>query len=214
MVKNPVMFTVEVVTFAMFFVSIYSIFNAHQGSFAYNIIVFIILFLTLLFANFAEAIAEARVKAQADSLKKTRSETPAKLVVGDKLEIISSSELKKGDVFECEAGDTIPSDGEIVEGLASIDESAITGESAPVIRESGGDKSSVTGGTKVLSDSIRDCMYDVGAFSRLYRNGYYHCVTDFSVRLFDTNHYRKPVVCYRNCRNGPCIAGQRNNQIG
>jgi len=85
MVKNPVMFTVEIVTFAMFFVSIYSIFNAHQGSFAYNIIVFIILFLTLLFANFAEAIAEARGKAQADSLKKTRSETPAKLVVDDKL---------------------------------------------------------------------------------------------------------------------------------
>jgi K+-transporting ATPase ATPase B chain len=155
MVKNPVMFTVEIVTFAMFFVSIYSAFNAHQGSFAYNITVFIILFLTLLFANFAEAIAEARGKAQADSLKKTRSETPAKLIVSDKIEIISSSQLKKGDVFECEAGDTIPSDGEIVEGLASIDESAITGESAPVIRESGGDKSSVTGGTKVLSDLIR-----------------------------------------------------------
>ena len=155
MVKNPVMFTVEIVTLAMLFVSIYSITNANQGSFGYNITVFVILFLTLLFANFAEAIAEARGKAQADSLKKTRSETPAKLVVGDKIEMISSSQLKKGDVFECEAGDTIPSDGEIVEGLASIDESAITGESAPVIRESGGDKSSVTGGTKVLSDNIR-----------------------------------------------------------
>ncbi len=155
MIKNPVMFTVEIVTFAMFFVSIYSVFNINQGTFAYNFTVFIILFITLLFANFAEAIAEARGKAQADSLKKTRSETPAKLIVGGKIEMISSSELKKGDIFECEAGDTIPSDGEIVEGLASIDESAITGESAPVIRESGGDKSSVTGGTKVLSDSIR-----------------------------------------------------------
>jgi len=155
MIKNPVMFTVEIVTVVMLFVSMYSLFNTNQGSFGYNITVFFILFITLLFANFAEAIAEARGKAQADSLKKTRSETPAKLVVDDKIENISSSQLKKGDVFECEAGDTIPSDGEIVEGLASIDESAITGESAPVIRESGGDKSSVTGGTKVLSDTIR-----------------------------------------------------------
>jgi K+-transporting ATPase ATPase B chain len=105
----------------------------------------------LLFANFAEAIAEARGKAQADSLRKTREETPAKLKSG---EVISSSQLKKGDVLICEAGDIIPADGEIIEGLATIDESAITGESAPVIREAGGDKSSVTGGTKVLSDRI------------------------------------------------------------
>lgn len=118
--------------------------------------VFIVLFLTLLFANFAEAIAEARGKAQADSLRKTREETPAKRVeAGGKITTVSSSQLKKGDIFICEAGDTIPSDGEIIEGLASIDESAITGESAPVIREAGGDKSSVTGGTKVLSDQIR-----------------------------------------------------------
>ena len=109
----------------------------------------------MLFANFAEAIAEARGKAQADSLRKTREETPAKRVTDGKLESVSSSQLKKGDVFECEAGDVIPADGEIIEGLASIDESAITGESAPVIREAGGDKSSVTGGTKVLSDRIR-----------------------------------------------------------
>ena len=114
-----------------------------------------ILFLTLLFANFAEAIAEARGKAQADSLRRTREETPAKLVAGAELQTVSSSKLKKGDVFVCEAGDTIPADGEIIEGLASIDESAITGESAPVIREAGGDKSSVTGGTKVLSDTIK-----------------------------------------------------------
>lgn len=155
MIKNPIMFTVEVCTAVMFPVTIYSISNDAQGSFAYNIWVFIILFITLLFANFAEAIAEARGKAQADSLRKTREETPAKVIIGDKVQTVNSSGLKKGDIFICEAGDTIPADGEIIGGLASIDESAITGESAPVIREAGGDKSSVTGGTKVLSDTIK-----------------------------------------------------------
>ena len=155
MIKNPIMYTVEVATVVMLFVTLYSIINPSQGSFAYNIAVFIILFITLLFANFAEAIAEARGKAQADSLRKTREETPAKKVEGNQIVTVSSSQLKKGDVFVCEAGDVIPSDGEIIEGLASIDESAITGESAPVIREAGGDKSSVTGGTKVLSDHIK-----------------------------------------------------------
>ena len=154
MVKNPIMFTVEVCTATMFLVMIYSIFDNAQGSFVYNAWVFVILFITLLFANFAEAIAEARGKAQADSLRKTREETPAKLLVNGQIKTTSSSQLKKGDVFICEAGDTIPADGEIINGLASIDESAITGESAPVIREAGGDKSSVTGGTKVLSDRI------------------------------------------------------------
>lgn len=154
MVKNPIMFTVEVCTAIMFLVMIYSIFDNAQGSFVYNAWVFVILFITLLFANFAEAIAEARGKAQADSLRKTCEETPAKLLVNGQIKTTSSSQLKKGDVFICEAGDTIPADGEIINGLASIDESAITGESAPVIREAGGDKSSVTGGTKVLSDRI------------------------------------------------------------
>lgn len=154
MVKNPIMFTVEVCTAIMFLVMIYSIFDNAQGSFVYNAWFFVILFITLLFANFAEAIAEARGKAQADSLRKTREETPAKLLVNGQIKTTSSSQLKKGDVFICEAGDTIPADGEIINGLASIDESAITGESAPVIREAGGDKSSVTGGTKVLSDRI------------------------------------------------------------
>lgn len=154
MVKNPIMFTVEVCTAIMFLVMIYSIFDNAQGSFVYNAWVFVILFITLLFANFAEAIAEARGKAQADSLRKTREETPAKLLVNGQIKTTSSSQLKKGDVFICEAGDTIPADGKIINGLASIDESAITGESAPVIREAGGDKSSVTGGTKVLSDRI------------------------------------------------------------
>lgn len=155
MIKNPIMFTVEVCTAIMLPVTIYSAFNSAQGAFAYNAWVFVILFITLLFANFAEAIAEARGKAQADSLRKTREETPAKLYVNGTIKTVSSSQLKKGDEFVCDAGDVIPADGEIVEGLASIDESAITGESAPVIREAGGDKSSVTGGTKVLSDHIR-----------------------------------------------------------
>ena len=156
MIRNPVMFTVEIGTFVMLFVTLYSISNRSQGSFGYNLIVFIVLLLTVLFANFAEAIAEARGKAQADSLRKTREETPARVVLENgKIEIRSSNQLKKGDVFLCETGDTIPTDGEIIEGIATIDESAITGESAPVIRESGGDKSSVTGGTKVLSDQIK-----------------------------------------------------------
>lgn len=155
MLKNPIMFTVEVVTFMMLIVTILSLTTEVYGSFGYNLLVTIILFVTVLFANFAEAIAEARGKAQADSLRKTREETPAKLVVGKEIKNVSSSQLKKGDVFMCEAGNTIPADGEIIEGLASIDESAITGESAPVIREAGGDKSSVTGGTKVLSDTIK-----------------------------------------------------------
>ena len=157
MIKNPVMFTVEIGTAIMFFVCISIIFGAQdQGSLIYNIIVFLILLATLLFANFAEAIAEARGKAQADSLRKTREETPAKqLLENGEIKNISSSQLVKGDVFICEAGDLIATDGEIIEGLATIDESAITGESAPVIREAGGDKSSVTGGTKVLSDKIK-----------------------------------------------------------
>ena len=160
--RNPIMFTVEIGTVVMLCVCLWILTGEEsQGSFVYNLTVFIILLFTLLFANFAEAIAEARGKAQADSLRKTREETPAKKIfpVGemyvDELQIVPSSSLVKGDIFICEAGDTIPTDGEIIEGLATIDESAITGESAPVIREAGGDKSSVTGGTKVLSDKIK-----------------------------------------------------------
>ncbi len=151
--KNPVMFTVEIGAFVLFLVCIWILLGEKgQGSFGYNLTIFILLLFTLLFANFAEAIAEARGKAQADSLRKTREETPATLEDGS---VVSSATLVKGSVFICKAGDTIPADGEIIEGLATIDESAITGESAPVIRESGGDKSSVTGGTKVLSDQIK-----------------------------------------------------------
>ena len=162
MFHNPVMFTVEIGTAVMLGVCIWIMSgDKTQGSLAYNLIVTGVLFITLLFANFAEAIAEARGKAQADSLRKTREETPAKWIqsVGEifvnEIKIVPSSQLRKGDVFLCETGDTIPMDGEIIEGIATIDESAITGESAPVIRESGGDKSSVTGGTKVLSDRIK-----------------------------------------------------------
>jgi K+-transporting ATPase ATPase B chain len=162
MFRNPVMFTVEICTAVMLAVCIW-IFTGEktQGGLVYNIIVFAVLFLTLLFANFAEAIAEARGKAQADSLRKTREDTPAKKIfpVGEiltnEVKIVPSSQLSKGDIFLCEAGDIIPMDGEIIHGIATIDESAITGESAPVIREAGGDKSSVTGGTKVLSDHIK-----------------------------------------------------------
>ncbi|MBS1655204.1 MAG: potassium-transporting ATPase subunit KdpB, partial [Bacteroidetes bacterium] len=162
MFRNPVMFTVWIGTLIMAGVCTWiAMGETAQGSLVYNIIVTGILFITLLFANFAEAIAEARGKAQADSLRKTREETPAKKIfaVGEmfvgEMKIVPSSQLRKGDVFVCETGDVIPMDGEIIEGIATIDESAITGESAPVIRESGGDKSSVTGGTKVLSDKIK-----------------------------------------------------------
>ena len=161
-VHNPVMFTVWIGTLVMAGVCVWiATGETSQGTLAYNIIITAILFATLLFANFAEAIAEARGKAQADSLRKAREETPAKKIfpVGenfiDEVKVIPSSQLRKGDLYICEAGDIIPMDGEIIEGIATIDESAITGESAPVIREAGGDKSSVTGGTKVLSDRIK-----------------------------------------------------------
>lgn len=160
--KNPVMFTVEIGTFIMLFVCAWVLTGEHtQGSFAYNFTIFVVLLFTLLFANFAEALAEARGKAQAASLRKTRQDTPAKkleapgVLYANEIRVIPSSELVKDDIFVCETGDIIPMDGEIIEGIATIDESAITGESAPVIRESGGDKSSVTGGTKVLSDRIK-----------------------------------------------------------
>ena len=162
MIKNPIMFLVEVGTVVMLVVSLWTLMGEKsQGSFGYNFTIFITLFLTVLFANFAEAIAEARGKAQADTLRKTREETPAKLILENKrgfeVETVQkmSAQMQLGDIFLCVAGDQIPMDGEIIEGLATIDESAITGESAPVIREAGGDKSSVTGGTKVLSDRIK-----------------------------------------------------------
>ncbi len=157
MIKNPVMFTVEIGTAIMVAVTIIGVNKPSNGGtgFVYNLTITVLLFLTILFANFAEAIAEERGKAQAESLRKTREETPAKKFQEDgSIEIVSSSSLRKGDKYIAEAGDLIPADGEIIDGLASIDESAITGESAPVIREAGTDKSGVVGGTKVLSDKI------------------------------------------------------------
>ncbi len=147
-VKNPVMFVVLVGTTIVFIEAI-----AHSGIFTWSITIW--LFLTIVFANFAEAMAEGRGKAQADTLRRMRAETQARRLLADgSEESCPASALAQGDIVVCEAGDIIPSDGEITEGVASVDESAITGESAPVIRESGGDRSAVTGGTKVLSDRI------------------------------------------------------------
>jgi len=158
MIKNPVMFTVEIGTGIMLVVTVLSGFSIQEslGDFGYNAVITGILFLTVLFGNFAEAIAEARGKAQADTLRKTRQDTLAKLLNDDgSITEMSSSALKKGAIFLLEAGDVVPADGEIIEGVASIDESAITGESAPVIREADTDHNSVIGGTKVLSDKVK-----------------------------------------------------------
>ncbi len=147
-VRNPVMFVVLVGTIVTFVEAI-----AHPSTFSWSITIW--LFLTVVFANFAEAMAEGRGKAQADTLRRMRSEAEARRLRADRTEErVAAAELARGDLVVCEAGDLVPSDGEIVEGIASVDESAITGESAPVIRESGGDRSAVTGGTKVLSDRI------------------------------------------------------------
>lgn len=156
MIKNPVMFVVEagfVITLLLTFVP--SLFGGGSDR-IYNAVVTLILFVTILFANFAEALAEGRGKAQADSLKKTKQDTRARRVANDgSVQMVDSTELRKGDVVLVEAGELIPGDGEVVEGVASVDESAVTGESAPVIKEAGGDFSAVTGGTRVVSDRIR-----------------------------------------------------------
>jgi potassium-transporting ATPase ATP-binding subunit len=153
--KNPVMFVVEVgATLTTIFVVKDAIVGAGGVLFGFQIALW--LWFTVLFANFAEAMAEARGKAQADTLRKTKTDTMArKLLPGDKFEMCTASKLRAGDIVYCEAGYLIPGDGEVIEGVASVDESVITGESAPVIRESGGDRSAVTGGTKVLSDHIK-----------------------------------------------------------
>lgn len=154
MIKNPVMFVVEIGFIITVLLSIFpTIFGDDAGLRSYNIIVAVILFITVLFANFAEAVAEGRGKAQAASLKRTKKDTMARLVGADKSEkMVRASELQKGDVVLVKVGELIPNDGEIIQGIATIDESAITGESAPVTREAGGDFSSVTGGTTVVSD--------------------------------------------------------------
>jgi K+-transporting ATPase ATPase B chain len=152
MMGNPVMFVVEigsVITTVLLFKG--------GSAFKFNLQITLWLWFTVLFANFAEAMAEGRGKAQADTLRKARSETVANRLTGSngKVEQVPSSQLRAGDLVFVSAGDLIPSDGEILEGVASVDESAITGESAPVIREAGGDRSAVTGGTRVLSDKIK-----------------------------------------------------------
>ncbi len=158
LIKNPVMFVLEIVTILTTIILIRDlVFRSGQIGFEFQIILW--LWFTVLFANFAEAVAEGRGKAQADTLRRQRTETQAKLITGagdeQSYRLVPSTKVKVGDLVLVEAGDLIPSDGEVIEGMASVNEAAITGESAPVIRESGGDRSAVTGGTQVLSDWIR-----------------------------------------------------------
>ena len=157
LIKNPVMFVLEIVT-ALTTVVLVRDLLAGGEHIGFELQIVLWLWFTVLFANFAEAIAEGRGKAQAESLRRQRTETQAKLLTGSDrsaFRLVPSTSLKMGDVVLVEAGDTIPSDGEVIEGIASVNEAAITGESAPVIRESGGDRSAVTGGTQVLSDWIK-----------------------------------------------------------
>ncbi|MGZ3769620.1 MAG: potassium-transporting ATPase subunit KdpB [Bdellovibrio sp.] len=150
-VRNPVMFVTEI---GAVITTIYAIFGIGGGSHSFEFHIALWLWFTVLFANFAEAVAEGRGKAQAAELRKTRTSTMARLFKDGKEKQVNANELKKGDIVICEANNVIPGDGEVTEGIASVDESAITGESAPVIRESGGDRSAVTGGTRVISDRI------------------------------------------------------------
>lgn len=160
MMKNPVMFVVEIGCIISLILSIvpglFGDVSQDINLRLYNILVCIVLFITILFANFAESVAEGRGKAQAASLKKTQKDTKARVLLDDGSETeVLSSQLKKGDIVLVKAGEVIPGDGEVIEGIASVDESAITGESAPVVRESGGDFCSVTGGTTVVSDWLK-----------------------------------------------------------
>jgi K+-transporting ATPase ATPase B chain len=151
-VKNPVIFLVAIGSVLTTIIVFIGIIHGNFSSFNLNIAIW--LWFTVLFANFSEAVAEGRGKAQAENLRKNRTETKARKISGKQEVLVVANDLKKGDIVVCETGDVIPSDGEVIEGIASVDESAITGESAPVIRESGGDRSAVTGGTKVISDRI------------------------------------------------------------
>lgn len=158
MIKNPVMFVVEVgLAISLLLTLLPNLFGEQGNNIrTYNLIISAILFITILFANFAESVAEGRGKAQAENLKKTKKNTIAKLLDSKgNIKIINANELKKGDIVLVENGDTIPNDGEVIDGIASVDESAITGESAPVMKERGGDFASVTGGTTVVSDWLK-----------------------------------------------------------
>lgn len=154
MMKNPVMFVVEIGTFVVLLMTLFPGYFKTKDDIGFNLTVFFILLFTVLFANFAEALAEGRGKAQADSLKNSKKEITANKVAGSGIKAVPSTELRKGDVVVVSQGEMIPGDGEVIKGLASVDESAITGESAPVIKEAGGDFNSVTGGTRVVSDQI------------------------------------------------------------
>ncbi|HVT53158.1 MAG TPA: potassium-transporting ATPase subunit KdpB, partial [Dongiaceae bacterium] len=154
MIHNPVMFVVEIVTMLTTILFVRDLITG-AGNYAFSFQINLWLWFTVLFANFAEAVAEGRGKAQAATLRKTKTDTIAKLLKNDGVSQVSATALKVGDVVLVEAGDLIPSDGEVIEGVASVNEAAITGESAPVIRESGGDRSAVTGGTQVISDQIK-----------------------------------------------------------
>src|SRR6202163_4500897 len=154
LMKNPVIFVVEVGAALVLLFLIRDI-STGAGKIGFELQIDLWLWFTVLFATFAEAMAEARGKAQAESMRKTRTDTIAnRLAEGGRIEKVSSSKLRAGDVVVCSAGEVVPGDGEVIEGIATVDESVITGESAPVIRESGGDRSAVTGGTRVLSDRI------------------------------------------------------------
>src|SRR5580658_1201523 len=153
MMRNPVMFVVEIGSVLTTILVVANL-ATHRGQLSFDIQITLWLWFTVLFANFAEAMAEGRGKAQADALRRAKSETIAHLIVGDRIEEVPSAQLRAGDFVRVVAGQMIPGDGEVIEGVASVDESAITGESAPVIREAGGDRSAVTGGTRVLSDVI------------------------------------------------------------
>ena len=158
MMKNPVMFVVEIGSVLTTIQLIRGLVAPIPGvtNTGFEIQITLWLWFTVLFANFAEAMAEGRGKAQADNLRKAKTETTAnRLLPGGQIEVVSAPQLRKDDVVVVSAGEFIPGDGEIIEGVASVDESAITGESAPVIREAGGDRSAVTGGTRVLSDQIK-----------------------------------------------------------
>ncbi|CAM2852355.1 potassium-transporting ATPase subunit KdpB [Paenibacillus larvae] len=155
MMKNPVMFVVEVGTAVVLLMTLFPSYFGTEERIGFNLTVFFVLLFTVLFANFAEALAEGRGKAQADSLKQTKKTIIANKLVGQTIKTVASTDLRKGDIVVVSQGEMIPGDGEVTEGLASVDESAITGESAPVIKEAGGDFNSVTGGTRVVSDSIK-----------------------------------------------------------
>jgi len=152
LLKNPVIFLVAVGAALTSALLVVNMVNGNFSSFNFQIVIW--LWFTVLFANFAEAVAEGKGKAQSENLRKQRTQTIARKIISNREEKVSAVELRLDDLVICEAGDFIPADGEVVEGIASVDESAITGESAPVIRESGGDRNAVTGGTKVISDKI------------------------------------------------------------